>query len=73
MLAKVKRQVGVPVLTDVHTEEQATEAGQVVDVLQIPAFLCRQTDLADRCGEDRQGRKREEGAVPLAVKKWPMP
>ena len=37
--------MGVPVLTDVHTEEQATEAGSVVDVLQIPAFLCRQTDL----------------------------
>ena len=44
VLAKVKREVGVPVLTDVHTEEQATEAGRVVDVLQ-PAFLCRQTDL----------------------------
>lgn len=45
VLAKVKKQFGVPVLTDVHTEEQATEAGRVVDVLQIPAFLCRQTDL----------------------------
>jgi 2-dehydro-3-deoxyphosphooctonate aldolase (KDO 8-P synthase) len=45
VLAKVKKQVVVPVLTDVHTEEQATEAGKVVDVLQIPAFLCRQTDL----------------------------
>ena len=45
VLAKVKREVGVPVLTDVHTEAQATEAGRVVDVLQIPAFLCRQTDL----------------------------
>src|SRR5512146_578986 len=45
VLAKVKRQIGVPVLTDVHTEEQATEAGNVVDMLQIPAFLCRQTDL----------------------------
>ena len=45
VLAKVRRQVGVPVLTDVHTEEQAVEAGRVVDVLQIPAFLCRQTDL----------------------------
>src|SRR4026209_545868 len=45
VLAKVKREVGVPVLTDVHTEEQATEAGRVGDVLQIPAFLCRQTDL----------------------------
>jgi 2-dehydro-3-deoxyphosphooctonate aldolase (KDO 8-P synthase) len=45
VLAKVRRRFGVPVLTDVHTEAQATEAGKVVDVLQIPAFLCRQTDL----------------------------
>jgi 2-dehydro-3-deoxyphosphooctonate aldolase (KDO 8-P synthase) len=45
VLKKVKDQLGLPVLTDVHTDEQATEAGQVVDVLQIPAFLCRQTDL----------------------------
>ena len=45
VLAKVKSEIGVPVLTDVHTEEQATQAGHVVDVLQIPAFLCRQTDL----------------------------
>jgi 2-dehydro-3-deoxyphosphooctonate aldolase (KDO 8-P synthase) len=45
VLEKVKDQLGIPVLTDVHTEEQATEAGKVVDVLQIPAFLCRQTDL----------------------------
>lgn len=45
VLAKVKREVGVAVLTDVHTEPDATEAGTVVDVLQIPAFLCRQTDL----------------------------
>lgn len=45
VLKKVKDQLGLPVLTDVHTEEQATEAGAVVDVLQIPAFLCRQTDL----------------------------
>ncbi len=45
VLAKVKAQVGVPVLTDVHTEDQARQAGKVVDVLQIPAFLCRQTDL----------------------------
>ncbi len=45
VLARVKKQVGVPVLTDVHTEVQASAAGAVVDVLQIPAFLCRQTDL----------------------------
>ena len=45
ILTKVREQLGLPLLTDVHTEEQATEAGKVVDVLQIPAFLCRQTDL----------------------------
>ncbi len=45
VLNKVKDQLGLPILTDVHTEEQAIEAGKIVDVLQIPAFLCRQTDL----------------------------
>ncbi|MCP9472793.1 MAG: 3-deoxy-8-phosphooctulonate synthase [Nitrospira sp.] len=45
VLARVKAEIGVPVLTDVHTEQQAKEAGTIVDVLQIPAFLCRQTDL----------------------------
>src|SRR5262245_7329417 len=45
ILARVRADVGVPVLTDVHTEEQAVAAAEVVDVLQIPAFLCRQTDL----------------------------
>jgi 2-dehydro-3-deoxyphosphooctonate aldolase (KDO 8-P synthase) len=45
VLAKVRSKVGVPVLTDVHTEAQAAEAAEVADILQIPAFLCRQTDL----------------------------
>jgi len=45
VLARVRAQVGVPVLTDVHTEEQVRAAAAVVDILQIPAFLCRQTDL----------------------------
>jgi 2-dehydro-3-deoxyphosphooctonate aldolase (KDO 8-P synthase) len=45
VLAKVKAELGVPVLTDVHTEGQAPLAAAVVDVLQIPALLCRQTDL----------------------------
>ncbi len=45
ILQKVKEKVQVPVLTDVHSVEEATQAAQVVDVLQIPAFLCRQTDL----------------------------
>lgn len=45
ILARVRDEVKVPVLTDVHDAEQATAAGEVVDVIQIPAFLCRQTDL----------------------------
>jgi 2-dehydro-3-deoxyphosphooctonate aldolase (KDO 8-P synthase) len=46
-LAGIREEFGVPVLTDVHTETQAYLAGEVVDILQIPAFLCRQTDLID--------------------------
>ena len=45
ILARVREKLGVPVLTDVHTEQQVAAAAEVVDVLQIPAFLCRQTDL----------------------------
>ena len=45
MLADVKSKYGLRLLTDIHESYQAKEAGQVVDVLQIPAFLCRQTDL----------------------------
>ena len=45
VLSRVREKVGVPVLTDVHTESQARTAAETVDVLQIPAFLCRQTDL----------------------------
>ncbi|WP_294719736.1 3-deoxy-8-phosphooctulonate synthase [Prevotella sp.] len=45
MLADVKAKYGLPLLTDIHESWQARAAGEVVDVLQIPAFLCRQTDL----------------------------
>ena len=45
ILAEVKRQVGVPVLTDVHDEDEVGTVAAVVDVLQTPAFLCRQTDF----------------------------
>ncbi|MEO8135146.1 MAG: 3-deoxy-8-phosphooctulonate synthase [Betaproteobacteria bacterium] len=45
ILAEVKRQIGVPVLTDVHTEAEIATVASVVDVLQTPAFLCRQTDF----------------------------
>ena len=51
ILALIKEEFGVPVLTDVHTENQCAVAAEVCDVLQIPAFLCRQTDLLLAAGE----------------------
>jgi 2-dehydro-3-deoxyphosphooctonate aldolase (KDO 8-P synthase) len=51
---RVKREIGLPCLTDVHEAWQAEPAGRVVDVLQVPAFLCRQTDLVLACA--RYGR-----------------
>ncbi len=54
VLAEVKERYGVPVLTDIHEEAQVAPAAEVCDVLQIPAFLCRQTDLLLAAG--RSGR-----------------
>ncbi len=54
ILAEVKRETGVLVLTDVHTAAEAGAAAEVVDVLQIPAFLCRQTDLLLAAGQSGQ-------------------
>lgn len=51
ILDEVKSQIGVPVLTDVHTEEQVPHVAAVVDVLQTPAFLCRQTDFIVACAK----------------------
>lgn len=51
MLATVRKRLGIPVITDVHTAEQARAAAAVVDVLQTPAFLCRQTDLLVAAGQ----------------------
>jgi 2-dehydro-3-deoxyphosphooctonate aldolase (KDO 8-P synthase) len=45
ILDRVKREIGVPVLSDVHTVDEVAQAAEVLDVIQIPAFLCRQTDL----------------------------
>lgn len=45
ILEKIKREFDLPIVTDVHSPEEAIAAGQVCDILQIPAFLCRQTDL----------------------------
>ncbi len=51
ILMDVKKEFNVPVLTDVHSEVEASIAAEVVDVLQIPAFLCRQTELLEAAGE----------------------
>ncbi len=61
-LRDVREAVGVPVTTDVHLPEQAAPAAEVVDLLQVPALLCRQTDLVEACA--RTGR-------PVNVKKGP--
>ena len=61
VLADVKAKLGVGIVTDIHLPEEAEMAAQVADVLQIPAFLCRQTDLlGGRCpnGQNRQHQKR---------------
>jgi 2-dehydro-3-deoxyphosphooctonate aldolase (KDO 8-P synthase) len=50
-LQAVRKTTGLPVITDVHHPEQASVVAEVVDVLQVPAFLCRQTDLLHACGE----------------------
>ena len=54
LLAEVGAEIGVPVMTDVHTPAEAEIAGHCIDVLQIPAFLCRQTDLV--CAAADTGR-----------------
>jgi len=51
ILADVRREIGVPVLTDIHTIEEIAAVSSVVDVLQTPAFLCRQTDFIVACAQ----------------------
>lgn len=51
ILAEVKKQIGVPVLTDIHAIDEIKEVASVVDVLQTPAFLCRQTDFIRACAQ----------------------
>lgn len=51
ILADIRKEFGMPVLTDIHLPEEAAIAGKAVDVLQIPAFLCRQTELLAAAGE----------------------
>lgn len=54
LLAEIARETGAPVTTDVHSPEEAEIAGEFVDVLQIPAFLCRQTDLLKAAAETKR-------------------
>ncbi|MFN0062305.1 MAG: 3-deoxy-8-phosphooctulonate synthase [Myxococcaceae bacterium] len=61
VLAKVKRAVGVPVLTDIHDVHQVGPAADVVDVLQVPAFLCRQTDLIEAVARSGRGVNLKKG------------
>ena len=70
MLEEVRRQLGCPVLTDVHDIDQARAAGAVVDVLQIPAFLSRQTDLLLAAGETGAAVNIKKGQV---LAPWDMP
>jgi 2-dehydro-3-deoxyphosphooctonate aldolase (KDO 8-P synthase) len=75
ILAKVKEQVGAPIVTDIHTPEEAAFAAQVADVLQIPAFLCRQTDLLQAAAQTgkvvniKKGQFLSPEAVQFAVEK----
>src|ERR671916_3057465 len=50
ILKRIKEELGLPVLTDVHESEQVPQVAKVVDILQVPAFLARQTDLLVACG-----------------------
>jgi 2-dehydro-3-deoxyphosphooctonate aldolase (KDO 8-P synthase) len=60
-LAAIKRILKVPILTDVHSPEEARQAGRVVDILQIPAFLCRQTDLLLAAAKTRRAVNVKKG------------
>lgn len=52
-LAKIKEETGLPVVTDIHLPEQAEPVAEVADILQIPAFLCRQTDLLEAAAKTK--------------------
>lgn len=75
ILAKVRDTFNIPVVTDIHTEEEAVLAAKYVDVLQIPAFLCRQTDLlvaAAKTGKTvnvKKGQFSSPGSMQFAVDK----
>ncbi|MBK7859132.1 MAG: 3-deoxy-8-phosphooctulonate synthase [Archangiaceae bacterium] len=61
ILAKVKREVGVPILTDVHDLSHVAPAAEVADIIQVPAFLCRQTDLVVAVAKTGRGVNLKKG------------
>jgi 2-dehydro-3-deoxyphosphooctonate aldolase (KDO 8-P synthase) len=61
VLARAKREVGVPILTDVHELAQVEPAAEVADILQVPAFLCRQTDLIQAVAKTGRGVNLKKG------------
>jgi len=61
ILEKIKKQLKVPVLSDVHTVEEVQQAAQVLDIIQIPAFLCRQTDLLVAAGKTKKAINIKKG------------
>ncbi len=75
ILAKVKEELGLPVITDIHTQEEAYLAADYVDLLQIPAFLCRQTELLEAAAKTgkwvniKKGQFMSPGAMGFAVQK----
>ncbi len=72
ILDEVRTQTGLPILTDIHESAQAEAAGQVADVIQIPAFLCRQTDLLIAAGRTQKivNIKKAQFLEPLGMR-WP--
>ena len=71
ILSKVKAEIGCPVLTDVHEPHQCAPVAEAVDVLQIPAYLCRQTDLLIAAGKTAL-RSMSKRASSLRRGTWPM-
>jgi 2-dehydro-3-deoxyphosphooctonate aldolase (KDO 8-P synthase) len=75
ILSDIRKQFEIPVVTDIHSAEEAKKAAEYVDVLQIPAFLCRQTDLlvaageTGRCVNVKKGQFLSPDAMKFAVEK----
>lgn len=69
ILQRIKETLDLPILTDVHSPEDATEAGKICDMIQIPAFLCRQTDLLIAAGQTKAAVNIKKGQF---VAPWDM-